>query len=311
MTADEWTQAYEDAWETFYSKEYMTKVLARWTNHPKAYWNLMSVFFWYKNAALIEKQHPMIAGFFRLKDRKSRRPGFAIDSLPVHMWKRSKEIVSLFIAWAKFMKEMEEVWLQTRKKTDTEEKWLEQIQKAQADVWQALRIAELHKIYSGARETLSEKARNLLDPLEELSSKILFTRRDLNRFLKQWDHLRERIQELRLRESESARRRLDEMYHIQASIRFGDRIHDWQESYTRLRDLVPSRIRFSLVKFDAVNNRVVYSRQEVQRIWSQTVTNLRQMKPWQIHPWKLTTAFAKDFFLTTSFAVTYREFSKQ
>jgi radical SAM superfamily enzyme YgiQ (UPF0313 family) len=311
MSADEWTEAYEDAWKTFYSKEYMTKVLARWTNHPKAYWNLMSVFFWYKNAALIEKQHPMIAGFFRLKERKSRRPGFAIDSLPVHMWKRSKEIVALFIAWAKFLKEMEEVWLQTRKKSDTEEKWLEQIQKAQADVWQALRIAELHKIYGGAREMLSEKARTLLDPLEELSSKILFTRRDLDRFLKQWDHLRERIQELRLRESESARRRLDEMYHIQASIRFGDRIHEWQESYARLRDLLPSRIRFSLVKFDAVNNRVVYSRQELQRVWSQTLTNLRQMKPWQIHPWKVTTAFVKDFFLTTSFAVTYREFSKQ
>jgi radical SAM superfamily enzyme YgiQ (UPF0313 family) len=311
MTADEWTEAYENAWQTFYSKEYMTKVLARWTNHPKAYWNLMSVFFWYKNAALIEKQHPMVAGFFRLKERKSRRPGFAIDSLPVHMWKRSKEVVALFIAWAKFLKEMEEVWLQTRKKTDTEEKWLEQIQQAQADVWQALRIAEVHKIYSGARETLSEKARTLLDPLEELSSKILFTRRDLNRFLKQWDHIRERIQELRLREGESARRRLDEMYRIQSSIRFGDRIHDWQEAYTRLRDRVPSRIRFSLIKFDAVNNRVIYSRQELQRIWTQTLTNLRQMKPWQIHPWKLTTAFVKDFFLTTSFAATYREFSKQ
>ena len=38
---------------------------------------------------------------------------------------------------------MEEVWLQTRKKSEREEKWLEQIQKIQADVWQALKIAEL------------------------------------------------------------------------------------------------------------------------------------------------------------------------
>ena len=43
----------------------------------------MSIFLWYKNAALIEKQHPMVAGFFRLKDRKARRPGYAIDSIPV------------------------------------------------------------------------------------------------------------------------------------------------------------------------------------------------------------------------------------
>ena len=84
----------------------------------------MSIFFWYKNAALIEKQHPMVAGFFRLKDRKVRRPGYAVDSLPVHLWKRAKEITALLITWAKFLKEMEEVWLQTRKKSETEERWL-------------------------------------------------------------------------------------------------------------------------------------------------------------------------------------------
>jgi hypothetical protein len=64
----------------------------------------MSIFFWYKNAALIEKQHPMVAGFFRLKDRKTRRAGFAVDPLPVHVWKRAKEITHLFIYWAKFLR---------------------------------------------------------------------------------------------------------------------------------------------------------------------------------------------------------------
>ncbi len=311
MTAQEWTEAYENAWKTFYSKEYMTRVLARWTDHPKNYWNLMSVFFWYKNAALIEKQHPMVAGFFRLKDRKSRRSGFAVDSVPVHLWKRSKETFVLLIAWAKFLKEMEEIWLQTRKKTETEERWLEQIQKLQADVWQALKIAELQKIYSSAKETLPDRARSLLDPLEELSSKILSSPRDLNRFLRQWERMRSRIQKLRLHEGEASRRWLDEMYHIQASIRLGNRIHEWQDAYARLRGSFPAQIPLSLVKFDAINHRVIYSRQELQRIWTHTLTNLRQMKLLQIRPWKLTTAFAKDFFLTTSFAVTYREFSKR
>jgi radical SAM superfamily enzyme YgiQ (UPF0313 family) len=310
MTAEEWTDAYENAWTSFYSKENMIKILSRWTDHPKAYWNLMSIFFWYKNAALIEKQHPMIAGFFRLKDRKNRRPGYGIDSLPVHAWKRAKEISQLLISWAKFLKEMEEVWLQTRKKTETEEKWLQQIQKIQGEVWQALRIAELHKIYGDAKETLPEKARALLDPLEELSSKILVTRKDLNRFLKQWENLRDKIQELRLREGEAARRWLDEMHNLQAGIRLGDRIHEWQEAYGRLRESLPSKARLSLVKFDAINNQVVYSRQELQRIWAQTHTNMRRMKLWQIRPWKLTSAMAKDFFLTTSFAFTFREFSK-
>ena len=54
----------------------------------------MSIFFWYKNAALIEKQHPMVAGFFRLKDRKVRRTGYAVESIPAHYWKRAKEITA-------------------------------------------------------------------------------------------------------------------------------------------------------------------------------------------------------------------------
>jgi radical SAM superfamily enzyme YgiQ (UPF0313 family) len=311
MSAAEWTEAYENAWKTFYSKENMIRVLSRWTNHSKNYWNLMSVFFWYKNAALIEKQHPMVAGFFRLKERKARRPGFAIDPLHVHLWKRSKETVQLLIAWAKFLKEMEEVWLQTRKKTEMEERWLEQIQRIQSDVWQALRVAEVQKLYNNAKESLPDKAKSLLDPLEELSSKILFSRKDLKRFLKQWENLRECIQELRLREGETARRWLDEIYHIQSSIRLGDRLHEWQDAYTRLRHALPSKPGFGLLKFDALNNRVVYSRHELQRIWSHSMTNLRQMKWWEIRPWELTTAFVKDFFLTTSFAVTYREFSKR
>ena len=315
MTAEEWTEAYESAWKTFYSKENMIRNLSRWADKPKNYWNLMSIFFWYKNAALIEKEHPMIAGFFRLKDRKTRRPGHAIDSLPMHLWKRAKQITLLLVTWAKFLKEMEEVWLQTRKRSETEERWLEQIQKLQADIWQALRIGEIQEIYNNAKETLPERARALLEPLEDLPSRVLFNRGDLNRFLKQWDNLRDRIQELRLGQSEAARGWLDEIHNIQASIRVGNRIQEWQDAYSHLRGYLPSlpsqaRLK-SLIKFDAINHRVFYSRQELQRFWSQTLSNLRQMRLWQIQPWKLTKAMLKDFSLTTAFAANFREFSKQ
>ncbi|MGH7872126.1 MAG: radical SAM protein [Candidatus Binatia bacterium] len=311
MSADEWTEAYESAWKTFYSKENMIKNLARWSDSPKNYWNLMSIFFWYKNAALIEKEHPMVAGFFRLKDRKARRPGYAVDAFPVHIWKRAKETTSLLIIWAKFLKEMEEVWLQTRKKSETETRWLEQIQKIQGDVWQVLRIAEIQKLYSNAKETLPERARALLEPLEDLSSRVVSSRSELNRFLRQWDGLREKIQELRPLESEAVRRLLDEINSIQASIRVGSRIHEWQEAYAHLREHLPSKPRLNLLKFDAINNRVVYSRQELQRVWTQTSSNLRQMKLWQIRPWQFAKALVQDFSLTTSFAATFREFSKR
>jgi radical SAM superfamily enzyme YgiQ (UPF0313 family) len=310
MNAEEWTEAYEDAWKTFYSKENMIKALSKWTDTPKNYWNLMAIFFWYKNAALIEKQHPMVAGFFRLKDRKVRRPGYAVDSLPVHLWKRTKENTALLITWAKFVKEMEEVWLQTRNKSETEERWLEQIQRTQSDIWRALRIGEIQNIYNNVKDTLPERVTVLLAPLDDLSSRILYSRRDLNRFLKQWEQLRQSIQDLRLGESETARKWLDEMQQIQTSIRFSDRINEWQESYQRLRNSLPSRAQLSLIHYDAINDRVVHSRQQLQRIWSESVNNFKAHKLWALRPLQLTRAAIHDLFLTRSFAATFKEFSK-
>ncbi|MBI2985758.1 MAG: radical SAM protein [Deltaproteobacteria bacterium] len=313
MTAEEWTRVYEDAWKTFYSKENMIKILSRWNHNPKVYWNLMSVFFWYKNAALIEKEHPMIAGFFRLKDRLSRRPGFAVDPLPAHLWKRAKEVVDLFISWAKFFKEMEEVWLQTRKKSEKEEKWLEEAQRIQGEIWQTLKIAEWQKAYSNAKSILPAKAKALLDPFEELSSKILISGKDLNAFLRQWEGLQSRLQELRLhlaREGEAARGWLDEMARIHRGIRLGSRIQEWQEAYSRLRHSLPSRYRLLHAKFDALSNRALYSREPLDRFWSNTLEQVRRLRLWNIDLGKLTTSLIKDFFLTTSFAFTYRSASR-
>ena len=157
---------------------------------------------------------------------------------------------------------------------------------------------------------MSERAGTLLEQLEDLSSRVVYNRSDLNRFLKQWEHLRLKIQELRPCESEAARRVLDEIHSIQAGIRLGDRIQVWQDAYTRLRGHLPSKAQLSLIKFDVLNNRIVYSRQELQRIWSQTLLDLRQLKLWQIRPWKFAKAMVKDFSLTTSFANSFREFSK-
>jgi radical SAM superfamily enzyme YgiQ (UPF0313 family) len=313
MTAEEWSQIYEEAWKTFYSKENMIKILSRWNHHPRNYWNLMSIFFWYKNAAVIEKEHPMIAGFFRLKDRLSRRPGFTIDPLPVHLWKRAKEVFQLFVSWAKFLKEMEEVWLQTRKKSEREEKWLEEAQRIQGEIWQALKIAEWQRAYGKAKSNLPARAKTLLDPFEELASKVLFTRNDLKNFLRQWGQLQPKLQRVRLHltsEGEAARRWLDEMVRIQKSIRLGSRIQEWQEAYSRLRQCLPAKYPLIHAKFDAFSNRALYSREPLQRFWDNTVEQVRGMRIWNIDPGKLIINLIKEFFLSISFALTYRNGSR-
>ena len=61
-----------------------------------------------------------------------------------------------------------------------------------------------------------------------------------------------------------------------------------------------------MVKFDALSNRAVYSREYLHRFWAKTVEQLRGMRLWNIRPWKLATNLAKDFFLTTSFASSFK-----
>ncbi|MGH7768329.1 MAG: hypothetical protein ACREQP_12805, partial [Candidatus Binatia bacterium] len=58
--------------------------------------------------------------------------------------------------------------------------------------------------------------------------------------------------------------------------------------------------------FDALNNRAVCSRQDLQRFWTDTAGQIRGMRFWNIRPWKVTAAFIKDLCLTASFAFTFK-----
>ena len=260
---------------------------------------------WYKNAALIEKEHPMIAGFFRLKDRRERRPGLSIDSLPVHLWKRTGEVFRLFVSWARFLKEMEEIWLQTRPRSEAEKRCTEEIQRIQGEIWQALRIADWQKAYTNAKATLPAKARTLLDPFDDLSSKILLSRKDFDAFLKKWGSLQTRIQTLRRRfalEEGPAKRWLDQLHLLHKEAWQSLKVQEWREVYSGFRDRLPSRSQLFYVTFDALSNRVVYSRQDLKRFWTRTREHLRGRRFWNIQPIKVTVTFFKELSLTTTFA---------
>ena len=305
MTAEEWTEVYENAWKTFFSKENLIKILSRWSHNPGVYWNLFVNLIWYKNAALIEKEHPMIAGFFRLKDRRSRRPGFSIDSLPVHLWKRTKEVTRLFVSWARYLKELEEVWLQTRPRSEAEKRFSEEIQHIQGEIWQTLKIAEWQQAYNNAKTTLPARARALLDPFDDLASKILISRKDLDAFLHKWGGIQTRIQKIRGRlvaEDGTTRRWLDQLGDLHKEAWNGLKIQEWREAYSSFREGLPSKFDLQFIRFDPLSNRVIYSRQDLHRLWVRTWDHVRSWRFWNIRPLRLTVAFFRDLFLTASFA---------
>ncbi len=115
MSAQEWFGVYKQAWRDFYSVAHMKTVLLRaneWT-----YWGLFKNFVWYKHSAIIEDTHPMICGFFRIKDRQQRRPGSQIDPVFTHYRRRAGEVWHWLKECGKFYLEMQEVWLATRGQT--------------------------------------------------------------------------------------------------------------------------------------------------------------------------------------------------
>lgn len=156
MSAAEWTGAYEDAWRSFYSFENMRDILQ--ATPPERYWNVFKNFIWAKSAVFIEHQHPMISGCFRRKDRHSRRPGFAAEPWWRHRRHQFAESRRKAAAWIALLLEMEELWLQTRKRSERERILWEEIKRIEQDAreWRQLRARQLQQAYQRAVERLKQ-----------------------------------------------------------------------------------------------------------------------------------------------------------
>ena len=145
----ELSESYREAWENFYSFGYMKEVLSR--TDPEKYWNVLCDFLWYKNSALIEGGHPMLHGFFRLKDRVDRRPGYAVESRARHFFRRTRETAVTLRSWMLLLLEMEELWLQTRIRSDAEKRLRLEIENLRAQLNRNLRSAELQLAHMRTR----------------------------------------------------------------------------------------------------------------------------------------------------------------
>jgi len=178
--------SYREAWKNFYSFNYMKEVLSR--ANPENYWNILCDFLWYKNSALIEGGHPMLHGFFRLKDRVDRRPGCAVESRLKHLFRRTREVAGLFRSWISLLLEMEELWLQTRIRSEAEMKLRAEIEHLRKQLNRNLHAAELQIAHMRTRLQFPElrvpsraalKFRNLSF---SMSKRLTYTRADLKSF---------------------------------------------------------------------------------------------------------------------------------
>ncbi|MDH5717887.1 MAG: radical SAM protein [Spirochaetia bacterium] len=98
MSEKEWLKAYNYAWEKFYSLRRMQWILKSLKGEPLR--NMYWTFLWYKYSIVVCKNHPMVSGFHRLKDRKNRRPEYKIENVFRFFLRRTKDWIieiALFI----------------------------------------------------------------------------------------------------------------------------------------------------------------------------------------------------------------------
>lgn len=115
MSRQEWERAFHDAWVEFYSFEHIRRSLL--AQNPHTYWAVLKNSIWYR-AGMIEGAHPMITGFLRLKDRRSRRPTFPVERRWPFARRRAREITHVVREYLKLYLEMREMWLLTRIRRD-------------------------------------------------------------------------------------------------------------------------------------------------------------------------------------------------
>ncbi len=149
LTGSAWRDLYFEAWRTFYSLKNMKELLRRGSRAN--YWNNFLRFLWYKNSIQTEERHPMMCGFFRLKGRKNRRPGFPILSRWNYYKLRGKEIRAHLAGMLRVMVEMEELWLQTRHPSEAEQRVVEELAKIREKYGQ-LKLADLQIAFLRAKE---------------------------------------------------------------------------------------------------------------------------------------------------------------
>ena len=191
MSREELQKAWHDAWEQFYSNEHMVNVLKVWRHDKWHYWDRLSFFAWYLYASRIERLHPMNCGFWTVRYRNDRRPGFPKEALVPFWWrrlvfngKRLRGIIGLYF-------QLQEVWLRSRPKSATEEALLELIAAAKKDVvdWRELKAKELIGYY----RKLQQRAPDMKIPtipmvwlMKKNPVKLVYTRSYFHRIWRQW-----------------------------------------------------------------------------------------------------------------------------
>lgn len=120
MSDGEWDQVYSEVWDRFYTFEHMATILKRMTalgSNKK----LTTVYrlLWYRDFRKLYKCHPLEGGFFRVKRRKDRRHGMALENpllfYPRYWFSELRNVATMAAHYFRLRRTMLKIWKDPRR----------------------------------------------------------------------------------------------------------------------------------------------------------------------------------------------------
>lgn len=114
MSREEWDRAYKAAWQRYYTIEHVEKVMRRVAMTKANASNALFLITWFMGSINIEHIHPLESGFLRLKFRRDRRSGFAIEPMWSFYPRYFAEVASKLVRWTHLYFKLRRIYLQIK-----------------------------------------------------------------------------------------------------------------------------------------------------------------------------------------------------
>jgi hypothetical protein len=114
MSPKDWERAYRMACDTYFSPEHCETLLRRARADGLPLGKIVGTMTWFYGSVLFEGVHPLESGFFRMKFRRDRRPGFPVEPMltfyPKYVYElvwKTLALVRLFKGYRKIRRRLE------------------------------------------------------------------------------------------------------------------------------------------------------------------------------------------------------------
>jgi radical SAM superfamily enzyme YgiQ (UPF0313 family) len=118
MSAEQWQDAYRDAWTRYYSPEHIRTLLRRARASGIKTRKMAHMAVWFHGCSTIEGVHPLDGGFFRMKSRDERRPDLPVESVLRFYSRYGWEIATKHLRFLRLLVRLR--WLARRLERDPE-----------------------------------------------------------------------------------------------------------------------------------------------------------------------------------------------